>query len=254
MDIDNPKLASLQPQWQPFPGFSLLFDNPGHGWKPLDGGRLLDCDVTAPELALYAAVADWLREQPLDDWRDDHGFCPTTTASYHVTAWDGLNPAVLDQANAETCARVMPLLDGLPDNLSAWSGLHRELLAGMTAINACLPLELAFAGVRGATGIGVVVDLQPADRAAVDALHHIEAARAALASHAARRWGWSYDTPLIPHLTFGYFANAAAARPLEAHLHDWNAALRERTAGLRICFESVGLYAFTDMIRFYRVG
>lgn len=254
MEVDNPKLVSTAPQWRRFPGFSLLFDNPGGGLAPFADGQLLACNPHAPGLELYGAVADWLAEQDTERWRKQYGFCATTVASYHVTAFDGLNPAVLDQAHAATADRLTPLFAGLPDNLADWRGLHRELAAGMTAMGACLPLDLRVARVRGSPGIGVVIDLEPADRAAAEAMRHLEAARDALADHAARRWGWAYRYPLTPHLTIGYFANAAAARPLEAQLDAWDVALRTRTAGLRVTFESVGLYAFTDMIRFYRIG
>ena len=80
--ITNPKLCGLEPRWAPFRGFSLVFDPP-------EGDvffRALRMGLAA--LENDALIADfYLRLLP--------------PASFHVTAWDGVNDGKLAEVVPE---------------------------------------------------------------------------------------------------------------------------------------------------------
>ncbi len=59
------------------------------------------------------------------------------------------------------------------------------------------------------------------------------------------------STNFYPHITLGYFANAALAQTLSPQMAAWTNFFKEQIAEQTITFNSVRLYGFTDMITFF---
>ncbi|MBR9812307.1 hypothetical protein GYB61_00445 [bacterium] len=256
--ISNSKLASIDAAravWAPHAGFTLLFDNPdiADGGLRDDGhGQLLTCryDKHADQ-ALYGALAAWMQAQNPAKLRRDLGFCAMPPSTYHVTAWDGLNVAVLPKANAETQSAMQPWFDDLP--VAAPPDAVTSVRSTQAALNAMLPIRFAFDALRSSTGVGIVADLKPADAEQAERFAAFQAQRLARAEQHEADWGWAYTTPLEPHITLGYFPNADCGRAVEAQMLRWDDELRSTLDGLTLEFTQIGLYSFTDMVRFYRV-
>jgi hypothetical protein len=103
--IANPKLGFAR-----FPGFSLLFDNPGADNLVPMGKHVqqLACRVaTTPELALYRS----LHALGLEQLFANYYLFPLPTPSYHVTVFDGLNQAHLDNSARRLASSYQPALD-----------------------------------------------------------------------------------------------------------------------------------------------
>ena len=258
-EITNSKLASVDAAravWAPHAGFTLLFDNPDVATGGLrdDGhGALLACTGgTHSGQALYAALANWMQVQNPSRLRHTLGFCAMPPSTYHVTAWDGLNVAVIERATADVQAAVQPWFVELP------STAHPEPVAVVEAtqqaLNTLLPIRFAFDALRSSTGVGIVADLKPEDARQAERFAAFQALRLQRAEQHAAQWGWAYTTPLEPHITLGYFPNAACGRAVEAQMAEWNRELDSALAGLTIEFSRIGFYSFTDMVRFYRAG
>lgn len=255
----NPKIESYQAGWARFPGFSLLFDNPGGGYQQTEHGLLLHCAPQGiPAQALLAAIADWARRR-LDAenfWR--LGLCATPVSSYHVTAWDGLNVALEPQLSAAVQAAARDCFAVLPAASEAERLFQAHMSPVQAALEALLPLRLAASGLRSTPKVGLVVDLTPADAESAERLAAFQACRLSHAEHLAARWGAAYIQPLQPHLTVAYFANPPDRPELDAAreraIADWQAELLVGTEGLTVSFERLHLYVFSDMAKFYRRG
>lgn len=255
--IANSKLAGIDAAralWAPHAGFTLLFDNPdvAHGGLRDDGhGQLLACrGGDHPVQSLYAALAAWVQTQNPARLRRDLGFCAMPPSTYHVTAWDGLNVAVLPKAKPAVQTAVQPWFKELP--AAPWPAAVQAVAATRAVLDAVLPISFAFDALRSSTGVGIVADLKPADAEQAKRFAAFQAVRQAHATQHAAEWGWAYTTPLEPHITLGYFPNAECGRAVEARMEAWNAELESVLDGLTIEFSHIGIYSFTDMVRFYR--
>ena len=255
----NSKIASYRAEWARFPGFSLLFDNPGGGYCETADGALLHCEPrAASQQALLAAIADWAEETLDGDafWR--LGICATPVSSYHVTAWDGLNPALEDRLIEPTLSAARHCFAEFPVASDAEALFQAQLAPIQANLASLLPIRFAAAGLRSTAGVGLVVDLMPADAESRERLAAFQVCRRAHAEHLAARWGAAYTSDLRPHLTVAYYAQspqaADQAQARDQALPRWSRALLECTQGLSLCVESLAFYAFTDMARFYRRG
>ena len=255
--IANSKLAridSARALWAPHAGFTLLFDNPdvADGGLRDDGhGQLLACSGGAHAgQALYGALAAWMQAQNPARLRRELGFCAMPPSTYHVTAWDGLNVAVLPKATAATRQTVQPWFDALP--AAPLPAAVQAVDATRAALDALLPISFAFDALRSSTGVGIVADLKPADADQAQRFAAFQDVRRARAKRHAAAWGWAYTTPLEPHITLGYFPNAECGHAVEAQMAEWNRELESALNGLTVEFRQIGFYSFTDMVRFYR--
>lgn len=254
--VTNPKLRAVTDagvQWAPHAGFTLLFDNPDVDAGGVQDNGLLTCRRGAhPEQGLYAALDDWLACQDVDTLRAELGFCAMPPSTWHVTAWDGLNVAVLPRALEAVHAPMQAWFDALPGAVRGQPAVAARVEDTRAALEALLPITLAYDALRSSTGIGIVADLKPADAGQAERFAAFQATRRAHALEHARRWGWAYSTPLEPHVTLGYFPNPDCGRAVEARMHAWDADLRTRLTGRTLTFHGIGFYGFTDMVRFYR--
>jgi len=110
-EITNDKVAGLSPRWQRYPGFSLLFDNPGDSLKPSGSHQLL---ATSRSVAFYRRLYDAVATSRLSGIR---AFCMLPYASLHVTALDGLNAGNVDGAAPSIRKGARGYITRLPDSL-----------------------------------------------------------------------------------------------------------------------------------------
>lgn len=228
--ITNPKLSGLEPRWAPFRGFSLVFD------PPEDEGFFHALRAGLAELENDALIAEfYLRLLP--------------PASFHVTAWDGVNDAKLAEV--------------VPEHRAAWARffqpgsakpfpeeLFREVQASALLACADWDLRLRCARIENWSNVSLVAHLEPADAAAADHLQRLRAARDALSEAFGRRFGVRPHPDYEPHVTLGYFANADLAAGSAAAVARWDAALRDATAGHVLILRRLHLSVFADMTSF----
>ncbi len=249
--ITNEKIADLKPTWASFRGFTLLFDPPGQGLSRSAGLAYVDGDVEAdPALVLYRALRDGLARLEPDVLAQRYLFCPLPSASYHVTVWDGVNDANLQQVRDEHRVSGHQFLRDLPDSLAAATWFS-ELSAADHLLDLDLPLHFRFERLAQWGHVSLVAQLAPRDDTSADALLRLNAARACLSDVFSRRFGVAPHPVYVPHVTLGYFANRDRAEQASPLVEGWNAVLREQTTGLHLEARRVGLYGFTDMATFF---
>ena len=248
--LQNPKISTLTPRWAEFRGFSLLFDNPGR--DQLGDHDLLACRPAGqPELALYRALEHWQDTIGRSALLLEHGLAAMPASTFHVTAWDGINAATLAALNPRTRAAACAWLDALPGPAD-WPDALAVAQDARDALQALLPIRFAYGALRNTRGIGIVAELAPADEEQAERFEAFQRCRLVHAERAHAQWGQAYTTRLEPHVTLGYFLSPMDSERAQPRIGDWDAQLRDATAGLSLRFDSIGLYGFTDMVRFYR--
>ena len=232
IDITNPKLASLEPRWARFRGFSLLFENP-------------------PDSPLYRALRDGVAELSGDELLTAYGLRLLPPGTYHVTVWDGVNDGNLPRippaprAAWEAFLQSIPLPD-FPDDL------FLEIKTSELVLHPDWNLRLRCEQIENWSNISLVARLVPADAPSADALDRLIVARDALSALHDARFGVQPHPAYTPHVTLGYFANdtlAAAAAPAVAR---WNDTLLAKTAAHTLDVHRILPSVFTDMASFGR--
>lgn len=228
--ITNPKLAGLEPRWAPFRGFSLVFD------PPEDDAFLGALRAGLAELENDALIARfYLRLLP--------------AASFHVTAWDGVNEAKLAEVAPEFRAAWERFLQAgaakpFPEDL------FRDVQASELLTCPDWDLRLRCARIENWSNVSLVAHLEPVDDAVGASLERLRAARDALSEAFGRRFGVRPHPDYEPHVTLGYFANGDLAARSAAAVARWDAALRSATAGHVLTLRRLHLSVFADMTSF----
>jgi hypothetical protein len=253
MEITNPKVASLEPHWAPFHGFSLLFNNPGPCLHPAEGALLLRCKVEAdPTLAFFRALTQGLMAAGAGAWRETYGFCPLPPTSYHVTVWDGCNAANLSSVLAPERESFARYLQALPGSLTENTRFTDRIAASPLVQERDWSLRFCLDALALWGRSVLVVRLRPADPESEARLARLAQERSSLT--ATFRQAYAIGPPLeySPHVSIGYFANADLAEKALPHVSNWDSTLRQLVGDLTLEFQTIGLYGFTDMSRFYR--
>ncbi len=228
--ITNPKLAGLEPRWAPFRGFSLVFD------PPEDDAFLGALRAGLAELENDALIARfYLRLLP--------------AASFHVTAWDGVNEAKLAEVAPEFRAAWERFLQAgaakpFPEDL------FRDVQASELLTCPDWDLRLRCARIENWSNVSLVAHLEPVDDAVGASLERLRAARDALSEAFGRRFGVRPHPDYEPHVTLGYFANGDLAARSATAVARWDAALRSATAGHVLTLRRLHLSVFADMTSF----
>jgi hypothetical protein len=250
MFIDNSKIEAITAQWARFRGFSYLFDHPDEGRHLLPCGaglQRIHCAAGAG-LTLYDRISDALSTL-LAGLQRERPFCLLPFASYHVTCWDGVNDANVAQV---TDPRYAALLKRLPDAFAAGlpsAGLRPELFPAGTGP---WPLRFRFSRLAVRQRDALVAFLEPADDASAAALQRVGARRRELDQLGRDEFNLPPGAAYTPHLSLGYFCNSQAADGLSARMDDWSAQVRKATGPTTIEFRSASVYAFTDMVTFFK--
>ena len=228
--ITNPKLSGLEPRWAPFRGFSIVFD------PPEDDGFFHALRTGVAALANDALIADfYLRLLP--------------PASFHVTAWDGVNDGKLDEVVPEHRAAWKRFLEASPAKPFP-EDLFRDVQASELLTCPDWDLRLRCARIENWSGVSLVAHLEPADAQTAARLARLRAARDALSEAFGRRFGVRPHPDYEPHVTLGYFANAELAATAGPAVERWDAALRAGLAGRILELRRLHLSVFSDMTSF----
>ena len=230
ISITNPKLSGLEPRWAPFRGFSLVFDPP-------------------EEDSFFGALRAGLAKLENDALIAEFYLRLLPPASYHVTAWDGVNDAKLAEVVPEFRAAWERFLQAsaarpFPEDL------FRDVQASELLTCPDWDLRLRCARIENWSDVSLVAHLEAADAAAAANLERLRAARDALSEAFGRRFGVRPHPDYEPHVTLGYFANGALAAGSAAAVARWNAALRAATAGHVLTLRRLHLSVFADMTSF----
>jgi hypothetical protein len=246
-DITNTKIG-----FRRFPGFSLLFDNPGvQHLSPL-GSRLLQiaCQVDVdPHLELYARLRASLETLDLHNVKD--GFFALPAASYHVTVWDGLNADNCNKVFAPHRSILADFLLNLPHSLLDNYGFIR-LPESSPLVSARRDITFKFKSLTVWKTVLVAL-LEPADENSRETLEELKEMRIQLYSTCENTFGlceWrsSYD----PHISLGYFGNEQGGAAAQSHLEGWTKAFASHIGSTTIRFNNISLYGFLDMATYFK--
>jgi hypothetical protein len=253
LTITNRKVAGLGPDWAPFRGLSLLFDNPGDSFNR-NGCRLdLTLNLADPTLVFYRLLHESVVRLGKDHLLHTYLFCCLPPASYHVTAWDGINDGNLDEVPQPHQATLQSLLAGLPDSLFQLTSLVGPLLPSARAPRAG-EVRFRFQRLGNWSNTSVVAELAPADEESVAALQRLVGLRATWTESFQARFGISPSGPhFAPHVTLGYFGNRDLAAQMQPLQGEWSAILAETMRSCVLPLSEISLYGFTDMATFFKL-
>ena len=255
--ISNNKVAGFNPRWAQFPGFSLLFDNPGQGFTLMAPDLLkLDCPVAQSSrddgLVLYRSLTQALRQFNLDRLVNNYLFCPLPPYSYHVTVWDGLNTDNRGSVLSPHQEQITQFLENMPDSFSA-DALFSPIINESELVNGRdLTISYQFDHLYKWGNIGLVCALTPASDTDRQTHEHITTLRHRLYEKFGTQFGGVNEWPFTPHISLGYFANAELAEQTTPHVEDWHEIVQQKAAGQTITFNNISLYGFTDMATFFK--
>lgn len=242
--ITNEKIADLSPRWQRYPGFSLLFDNPGDSLKPSGPHQLL---ATSRSVPFYRRLYDAVATSRLSGTR---AFCMLPYASLHVTALDGLNAGSVDRAASSIRERARDYIMRLPHSLCEQPPFVEPLRTSeLTSRSWALELEVEDLVVWGESVLAA--RLRPAP-GAQPIFKRFKRMRQALHHSYANQFGVAGRAHYVPHVTLGYFANRPAARRARRLLGKEAEPIAREAREERLPLSCVRLYAFTDMATFVR--
>lgn len=251
--VTNPKIAGFIPEWSEFRGFSILFDNPGDRLLPLDDQdnlNMLSCDLKSEKLKLYKSLNQTFSQFP--EMSGTYLFCPLPFHSYHVTLWDGINDANVQNILPEYRSEAGDLLQELPGSLLKKSEFleieNRPLSISMEG-----SVEFEFDKLAKWGNSVLVARLKPSDSRSEKILKKIEVKRQGLINVYRERTGLqTCSLSYSPHVSLGYFANKEKAELASPMIEKWNDQFESSTEGLTITFSSNSLYGFNNMTTFFR--
>ena len=254
VSITNPKVASPEPRWADFRGFSLLFDNPGNGLSPFgDGlGKMVAPIETAPRLVFYKMLANAVSEIFGKAERQRYGFCPLPASTFHVTVWDGLNAGNLHKVKTNEKERVKRFLSDLPHSLRTESPVTRWAEQSPLVSRSDWSITFRYKSLFNWDNQALVVQLLPVDNRSEERLSTLIEHRTVLSRHYQQHFGVPEPNPYTPHVTLGYFVNQSLANLTLPLMEKWRTILSELIGDLTITFPTINLYGFTDMVSFYR--
>ena len=253
----RPPVYVPEPIWQPFPGFSFLFDNPGKSLSVNNGYVKIEVDYGAlnqRDLDLYTNIAKAVEIIDPTALAQLFQFFALPSSTYHVTVWDGVNKGNMKWLGDES-KKVFEecFAAGVASVLRAWPPFKgaREYASWFRGTD---PIRLYYNGLRARGTTVLVVELtpDPMDKASVQALADIRKRRAELDSYFTN-YGKPENHSLIPHVAVGYFANSDLGRSaMFQQMDTWMAAFDEKLRGCYIEFQTIDLYAFVDMVTYFK--
>ena len=251
--ITNPKISGFTPQWAQFKGFSILFDNPSDRLLLFDENRdlkLLSCDIASEELEFYKSLNQTLTLFP--EMPSTYLFCPLPFHSYHVTLWDGINDANVQDVSRKYRFDAEDLLEDFPNSFLKGNEFFRIDEQPLT-ISMEEPIEFQFDKLVKWGNVCLVARLKPANSQSQATLHKVEEERKGLIQKYKEHFGLETCWPsYAPHVSLGYFANKELAELSTSMIDCWNEGFLSNTNGQTITFTSNSLYGFNNMATFFK--
>ena len=240
-EITNLKVASLRPDWAICRGFSLLFDNPGDSLKNVDGYYKLTTDQT---ISFYTTLNKFIYRISVDDM----SLCRLPYKSYHVTVWDGINDGNLKVVKPGYKSEMEKYFSNLPRSVvTPPSFIDFVDKSQLCQRQWCV--RFSFDGLFIMHNSVLVVKLKPSFATNTD-YSRLKYERKELNDLFSIKFGHNPFANYFPHVSLGNFANEQGARIASVRLNDWNKILKQNMVQENIVFNSIQLYAFTDMATF----
>ena len=244
--MTNRKLVDLTPSWAHFPGWTVLFDNPGTSGR-VDGDiELLECPTAcSPAQRLFDQLEQWFLEE-LSVHLGSLGHAALPRSTYHVTLADGLNlgqlrglpDQVAEAVEADFASSIAaPRAWSEPPYATAVRGLIGDLASPIRFV-------LHKIDIRGHAVMAILRPARPEDESRVTTL---AAARDHSLTQLGDAAGLERSGSWTPHITLGYLGDIADA-PAARRIIDDSLVFDSAT----IDFESASLYRFASMIDFWR--
>ena len=251
--ITNNKVASLEPRWAPFAGFSLLFDNPGNSLV-VEGGisRISAAPTPNGALGLYTGLAKAIEDLDRECLRETYLFCPLPANSYHVTVWDGVNADNISSLNPAVYSDWSQFLSGLERSLMT-PPVSMSVVAHANLRKWIGNITFRFDKLTLWGNKVLVARLIPADEASNNSLQALLTCRGSLSEAAQREIGIKISETYSPHISLGYFANAEYANAANTYVEEWTKQVKAKLTQVSISFTTLDIYGFTDMANFFKV-
>lgn len=252
--ISNPKIG-----FKRYPGFSLLFDNPGenHFLNVWQGGELLKLNTaidTGSELQFYRRLRDGLAEIGLLTNDNPYLFFVLPPPTYHVTVWDGLNEGNKGLVVSAYQKKINEFLESLPLSL-LFDNPFRASIETSPLVNRTWNIQFEFKKLSVWGKISLVAELKPSNPESAAQFVEIEARRKELYQKFEKEFGLTHwRETYSPHITLGYFGDAEGAGKARLLVQEWNEDMFKFANGVSIEFSGISLYGFTDMVNFFRIG
>lgn len=249
MKITHPKVASLAPEWAPFSGCTILFDDLGVAPSVRNGTCDEDQDWCASDL--HDHLADALAKSDSGRWREI-GFCPLPPESYHVTLADLVHAGNVRRIAASAVSHYVDEAGRmLPEDLLAQHLKPLVIRSGLLD-DEVQNVAFTFAGVANRGDRVVVAELKP------DCSSHYQAAWERLyAGRELLARLLSDELSIVlpeykPHVSLGYFANTDFAAKSGRMIEELNTQLVHRVGSNSFQYGRPSLYMFNDMASYVR--
>ncbi|MCW5619810.1 MAG: hypothetical protein KIS79_01710, partial [Burkholderiales bacterium] len=178
--------------------------------------------------------------------------CPLPPSSYHVTVWDGINTGNEAKLHQELRREWSAFLSAIPDALHRLPRTMRVVTESALVDESFGEIAFRFDELTIWGDEVLAARLAPIDEVSSRRLNALSEARAALGAEAKRRLGIDTRPGYSPHVTLGYFANRECGVLAHGQLSEWADRFGEALTDSSIVFSSLALYAFTDMVNFYK--
>ena len=237
-------------EWKRYTGYSYLFDNPGNCLVSNDAKRLSNDD----SVAIYNWLWAGMERIGGDELISRHLLFPLPRNTYHVTVWDGINIENIENIVEPYKTELEEFFSGLPSSIGGkWPGaspscqFEEHVGAAFTIKFRLRPRPLY---LRGKTVLAA--DLEPCEGKSRALYRTINKARNDLDEQFLERYGKPKNAGFVPYVALGYFADPEIAESAwGARREEWGNIFSD-VGEQEIEFRSIGLYAFTDMVSYYR--
>ena len=250
--ITHNKIAGFEPRWARFPGFSLLFDNPG-AYSPRSGdlAKLWSSLEEGGPLDLYSRLEKTITELDRDLLMSSYLFCPLPPPSYHVTVWDGVNAGNVSTVQPAQRPEWNVFLAAVPESLRALPESMRTVLTSQLVHDSFGSIQFEFDKLTIWGSHVLVARLRPMGAESGERLQHLVSSRAALCDVARAQIGIETTKEYNAHVSLGYFANRQHGELASGRLGEWTERFRGNCESAAVAFESINVYAFSDMASYF---
>lgn len=253
-----PKIVP-QPNWKSFTGFSYLFDNPGSPIITHEDHKHISMisigNLSAPGLELYEALDTAAKEMDPEILASNFNLFLLPSSTYHVTVWDGLNINNIENLSSSPIYNqfIDYFKDAFKSSAENWPPLSAKLDFGNRFENIGT-IRFKFNALQSRGDTVLVADLIPADQESNEQLYEIIEKRKELDKRF-EGYGKRLNADLRPHVAIGYFADKALARKAKSQrMDEWRRLFLRETSDCIIEFNGISLYAFTDMVTYFKTS
>ncbi|MDP5170392.1 MAG: hypothetical protein NWR72_09100 [Bacteroidia bacterium] len=208
-------------------------------------------------LELFSELSDWLAQLGTAHLMNAYGFCPLPMQSYHVTVWDGLSEKQVPEVNSHFQPQVGQFLSKLPESLSTRHTFMEDVSTGQLLVKDYWEIRFRFSHLTFWSSKGLAAVLEPVDEHSRHLLEQLRSGRENLSADFSDRLQFHHEADhYVPHITLGYFLNPELAGRIspQVEIAHWGRQVAERCKDLTLTMTSIGLYAYTDMVSFFRIG